>query len=269
MRSTTAYRQGDIVLVSFPFTDLTSSKRRPALVLSPDSFNATGRDLVLAAITSHITDDPNAVRLRRGDFAEGGLPKASMVKTTKLFTMHSTLVVKWIGALRTGKMEEVLRNGARVLRLRPWAWPEGPTTLEAREAVTEDTLLKLLPRSVSPVVGRIGGSVFRVWRNPVRAGTVQVAGSLVPSAYFPPGKLRTRSVFAQRPGAPTGTAALECENDARGHFTLWPSGDSQGGGTRMRRARKVLRPCGPPARCRTGHTGRGGSDPVPSGQTFL
>ena len=86
MPSTIAYRRGDIVLVSFPFTDLTSSKRRPALILSPDCFNAAGEDLVLAAITSHITDDPNAVHLRRGDFAEGGLPKASMVKTTKLFT---------------------------------------------------------------------------------------------------------------------------------------------------------------------------------------
>ncbi|MYL06641.1 MAG: type II toxin-antitoxin system PemK/MazF family toxin [Gemmatimonadales bacterium] len=88
MTSTTAYRQGDIVLVSFPFTDLTSTKRRPALVLSPDSFNAAGEDLVLAAVTSHITGDPNAVHLRRSDFAEGGLPKASMVKTTKLFTMR-------------------------------------------------------------------------------------------------------------------------------------------------------------------------------------
>ena len=75
MPSTMAYRQGDIVLVSFPFTDLTSSKRRPALVLSPDSFNAAGEDLVLAAVTSHITDDPHAVRLWRGDLAEGGLPK--------------------------------------------------------------------------------------------------------------------------------------------------------------------------------------------------
>ena len=49
--TTTGSRQGDIVLVSFPFTDLTSSKRRPALVISPDSFNAAGDDLVPAAIS--------------------------------------------------------------------------------------------------------------------------------------------------------------------------------------------------------------------------
>ena len=110
MPSTMVYRQGDIVLVSFPFTDLTSTKRRPALVLSPDPFNAAGEDLVLAAVTSHITDDPNAVRLWRGDFAAGGLPKPSMVKATKLFTMHSSLIVKRIGALRAEKMGEVLRT---------------------------------------------------------------------------------------------------------------------------------------------------------------
>ncbi len=109
MRSTIAYRQGDIVLVSFPFTDLSSSKRRPALVLSPDSFNAAGEDLVLAAITSHITDDPYAVHLWHGDFAEGVLPKTSMVRTTKLFTMHSSLVAKRICVLRIEKLEEVLR----------------------------------------------------------------------------------------------------------------------------------------------------------------
>ncbi len=110
MPSTTAYRQGDIVLVSFPFTDLTSSKRRPALVLSPDSFNAAGEDLVLAAITSLITDDPGAVLLQRGDFAEGQLPKTSLVKTTKLITLHSSLVAKRICSLRIEKMDEVLRS---------------------------------------------------------------------------------------------------------------------------------------------------------------
>ena len=93
MPSTTVYRQGDIVLVSFPFTDLTSSKRRPALILSPDSFNAAGEDLVLAAITSHITDDPNAIQLSDTDFAQGRLPKKSIVKTTKLVSTASYLSV--------------------------------------------------------------------------------------------------------------------------------------------------------------------------------
>ena len=94
MPSTTSYRQGDIILVFFPFTDFSSSKRRPALIISPDFFNAAGEDLVLAAITSHITDDPNAIQLSETDFAAGRLPKKSIVKTTKLFTMHSSLIVK-------------------------------------------------------------------------------------------------------------------------------------------------------------------------------
>ena len=68
MRSAIAHKQGDIVLVSLPFTDLYSSKRRPALALSPDAFNAAGRDLVLSAIASHITGDPNAVHLGRAGF---------------------------------------------------------------------------------------------------------------------------------------------------------------------------------------------------------
>lgn len=109
MSSTTGYRQGDIVLVSFPFTDLTSSKRRPALIISPESFNAAGEDLVLAAITSHITDDPNVVHLSGADFSEGWLPKKSIVKTTKLFTIHSSLIVKKVCTLTSEKTEEILR----------------------------------------------------------------------------------------------------------------------------------------------------------------
>lgn len=107
MPSTTRYRRGDIVLVSFPFTDLSSSKRRPALVISPDPFNEQGQDVVLIAITSQEPDD-SAVTIDARDCVDGELPKTSFVKLSKLFTVHSTLVLKKMCALRSEKLDDVL-----------------------------------------------------------------------------------------------------------------------------------------------------------------
>jgi mRNA interferase MazF len=107
MPSTTRYKLGDIVLVPFPFTDLTSSKRRPALVVSPDGFNDRVEDLVVAAITSQLTEE-HAVLIDQRDCVEGMLPKMSVVKMTKIFTIHSSLVIKKICALRPERLEAVL-----------------------------------------------------------------------------------------------------------------------------------------------------------------
>jgi mRNA interferase MazF len=54
MPSTTSFKQGDVVLVPFPFTDLSAIKQRPGLVISPERLNDTRPDLVVAAITSQI-----------------------------------------------------------------------------------------------------------------------------------------------------------------------------------------------------------------------
>ena len=107
MPSTTRYERRDIVLVPFPFTDLSSSKRRPALVVSPDSFNDQMQDLVLAAITSQFSED-SALTIDQDDCVDGTLPKRSVVKPAKLFTIHSTLVLKKICALRREKLDAVL-----------------------------------------------------------------------------------------------------------------------------------------------------------------
>ena len=110
MLSTTTFSRGDIILVSFPFTDLTSTKRRPALVLSPDSFNALKQDLILAPITSKLVPDVHAIVLEDHDFKDGRLPKRSQVKLTKVFTIHSALVVKRICGLKPEKMNLVLES---------------------------------------------------------------------------------------------------------------------------------------------------------------
>ena len=107
MPSTTRYRRGDIVLVSVPFTDLSSSKRRPALVVSPDSFNQQLQDVVLVALTSNLAAD-DQIGVDPGDCVDGILPKRSAVKAAKMFTIHSSLLVRKICALRAEKLQQVL-----------------------------------------------------------------------------------------------------------------------------------------------------------------
>ena len=98
---TTSCRRGDVVLVPFPFTDLSTTKQRPALVISPDAWNATQPDVMLVAITSQMTVSPGPqdLVLSAADIAAAGLPKPSRVRTTKLFTMHSGLLKRTLGHL--------------------------------------------------------------------------------------------------------------------------------------------------------------------------
>ena len=93
-----AYRKWDIILVPFPFTDLTAAKKRPALVVSPDIYNKSGQDTVIVFLTSR-TD----VLPRPGDhpiqfWKESGLPKASLLRM-KFATIDQEIIVKRIGRL--------------------------------------------------------------------------------------------------------------------------------------------------------------------------
>lgn len=96
------------MLVPFPFTDLSGRKRRPALVVSPEGFH--DEDLVLCAITSQVPHRPSEweASLEAGDMVEEELPKRSVVKVGKLFTMHKNLIAKRFGAVKEQKLQEVL-----------------------------------------------------------------------------------------------------------------------------------------------------------------
>ncbi|MBN2011879.1 type II toxin-antitoxin system PemK/MazF family toxin [candidate division KSB1 bacterium] len=90
-------KKWDIILVPFPFSDLTATKKRPALVISPDEFN-TGIDVVIAFITSKL-DSP----YRIGDYQiqawqNANLPKPSMIRM-KFTTLDKSIIIKKLGRL--------------------------------------------------------------------------------------------------------------------------------------------------------------------------
>jgi len=86
---------GLVVLVRFPFSDLSSSKLRPAVVLA----HAGGVDWVLCQVTSNPYGDPTAIALTASSFASGGLNRDSFARPGKLFTASASIVIREAGAL--------------------------------------------------------------------------------------------------------------------------------------------------------------------------
>lgn len=93
----TRYKKWDIVLVPFPYTNLLSSKQRPALILSPNEYNQNSLDMLAVAVTSQITGSfPYQYSII--NWKESGLPKASVIKM-KFTTLEQNLIIKSIGSL--------------------------------------------------------------------------------------------------------------------------------------------------------------------------
>jgi mRNA interferase MazF len=94
----------EVVLLPFPFTDLSATKRRPVLVLK--AANAQG-DFLAVQITSQLGYRP-AVRLLAEDFELGGLPKESIVRPDKVFTLNKALIVRRVGKLTPSGFERIV-----------------------------------------------------------------------------------------------------------------------------------------------------------------
>jgi mRNA interferase MazF len=86
---------GTVVLVPFPFSDLSQSKLRPAIVLA-----AVGReDYILCQVTSNPFADPRAIELTEASFVSGSLHRTSYARPGKLFTAHRSLIRAEVGTL--------------------------------------------------------------------------------------------------------------------------------------------------------------------------
>lgn len=112
----TPCNRGDVVLVPFPFTDLSSVKRRPALVLSTSAYNRATGDVIIAQITSKVNSPPRPGDYRLSRWKEAGLPLPSLVRA-KVTTLHAALLVRTLGQMPQGEMARIDERLAGVLGL--------------------------------------------------------------------------------------------------------------------------------------------------------
>ena len=103
--------KGDVVVIPFPFSDLSNSKRRPALVLAP----LEGDDAILCQITSRNIKDIYAIAIDGADFQSGELRQASNIRPNRLFTADVHIILYRIGSIKQEKMNQVINKVIEII----------------------------------------------------------------------------------------------------------------------------------------------------------
>lgn len=106
METSLNYKKGELVVVPFPFSDLSTSKKRPALVLA----NLRGDDIILGQITSNLNNSKYYISISNKDLQEGSLAHNSIIKTNKLFTADKSIILYSLGKLKQNKIKQVQNN---------------------------------------------------------------------------------------------------------------------------------------------------------------
>ena len=96
----------------FPYSDLTASKKRPALVVAP----LDGDDVILCQITSKLKSDEYSIPLLHADFKFGTLHQDSFIRPNRLFTADSSIILYKAGDLKRGKIDEVIEKVMAILQ---------------------------------------------------------------------------------------------------------------------------------------------------------
>ena len=104
--------KGDVVVVPFPFSDLTQARRRPALVLAA----LGGDDVILCQITSRNVRDQQAVGLDVSDFHSGSLRQQSNIRPNRVFTADGHIILYVAGRLTEQKTAEAVDRLVAILR---------------------------------------------------------------------------------------------------------------------------------------------------------
>lgn len=103
---------GQVVVLPFPFSDLTQKKLRSALLLA----DAGRGDWIACQITSNPYADSRAIALTDSEFFAGGLQRVSYLRPGKLFTCHESLPVNTVGLLSNAVLQQARTAVVRMIQ---------------------------------------------------------------------------------------------------------------------------------------------------------
>ena len=106
MRSGMIVERGDLLLIPFPFTDLSATKRRPVLALTQPDEHGDFTGLPVTSRPQH----SRAIPLTPGDLASGSLPVASWIRFDRVVTLHSGLVIRSVARVSEPVIVEAVRR---------------------------------------------------------------------------------------------------------------------------------------------------------------
>lgn len=106
------FESGELVVIPFPYSDLSKSKMRPALILA----DLTKDDFIMVQITSRSYDDIYSIQISTNDLDCGSLNFDSYIKYSKIFTANSNIILKRIGKLKKNKLDLVINELVKLLK---------------------------------------------------------------------------------------------------------------------------------------------------------
>lgn len=107
MRGGIMFDQSDIVLIPFPYTDLTGFKKRPALIISNNKINYS-EDRICCLISSNPSKDD--ILISKNDFKEGKLPFKSFVRPKRIFTINEKIIIKKLCKINSNFHQKIIDN---------------------------------------------------------------------------------------------------------------------------------------------------------------
>ncbi len=102
--------QGDILLVPIPFTDLSSQKRRPVIVVSNNIYNQKTTDLVVVAMTSNPVEADYSFTISSSDLENGALNHPGKVRVDKIYTISKSIIVKTFGRVNGSVLDRIRKE---------------------------------------------------------------------------------------------------------------------------------------------------------------